>query len=159
MRLTTTFYCVATFTAVLCVPCVRGQSAARRDSARRVLLVPRALEDTMARRFVGAVVAASRQAQSPLQLVPLKHIDATLEHAVIYPAEWHPQDLREMCKLLQATRYVAVAPFANASDDIQLVVGGPRCGAPPVDSLTVPRSLAPAQVLRRLITLLDRQSR
>ena len=113
----------------------------------------------MARRIVRAVVKTAVQTRSPLSLVSLKDIDATLEHAVIFPTEWQPGDFRAICKLVNAKRYVAVALPAGAADSVRLVVGGVGCGAPPIDSLSVLRSLPPRETLRHLIALLDRLPR
>ena len=118
--------------------------------------MPRVVDDTLARRIVGAVIQTAVQTRSSLSLVSLKDLDATLEQAVLFPAEWQPSALREICKLVNATRYVAVALSSGAADSLRLVVGGVGCGAP-LDSLNVLRTLPPQETLRHLIALLNRQ--
>jgi hypothetical protein len=157
VRLATCLHCVGAVATFLCAPCLSGQPSARQRAERRVLLVPRAFADTLARRIVRAVVETAVQTRSTLLLVSLKDIDATMEQAVIFPAEWQPGDLRAICKLVNASRYVAVAVSAGATDSVRLVVGGAGCGAPPLDSLDLLRSLRPPETLRQLIALLNRQ--
>ena len=134
---------------------VGAQPAVSAEPAHHVLLIPRRLEDAVSPQVVRAVAQAAVDGRLPLSLVPLKDIDMMLAQAVVYPAEWRAGDLREMCRLVQASRHVAVVAVASAPDSFRLVIGGAGCG-PPVDSTTLPRTMSPRSVATHLLRLLER---
>lgn len=119
------------------------------------MLIAPFFEDAATQRVVRALQRATIEARTELSLVLQEDITAQLTAPGPWPAVFPIADLQAICKLVRASRFVAISLPASAPDSLRLVVGGLGCGIT-VDSTTLQRETTPRKLVEELLKLVKR---